>query len=102
MLKQKLVDLVTTAVKEAQTASKLPAFTLPEIVIEHPQNPEHGDYSSSVALKLAKEARMKPVDIAKAAADFIHPLLEIEKVDVAPPGFINFTLKKGWLSRQVD
>ncbi|MBN1161737.1 MAG: arginine--tRNA ligase [Dehalococcoidales bacterium] len=102
MLKQAIADLLTKAFKEAQKAGKLPAFTLPEIVIEHPQNPEHGDYSSSVALKLAKEARMKPLDIAKAIISFITRSPEIAKVDVAPPGFINFTLKKEWLAKQVN
>jgi arginyl-tRNA synthetase len=102
MLKQTIADSITKAVKEAQKAGKFPAFTLPEMTIEHPQNPEHGDYSSSVALKLAREARMKPLDIAKAVVSFISPSPEIEKVEVAPPGFINFTLKKGWLAKQVD
>ena len=102
MLKQIIADLLTKAMKEAQKAGKLPAFTPPEIVIEHPQNPEHGDYSCSLALKLAREARMKPLEIAKAIAGFIAPSPEIEKVDIAPPGFINFTLKKVWLAKQVD
>jgi arginyl-tRNA synthetase len=102
MLKQTIADLITKAVKEAQKAGKLPAFTLPEIVIEHPQNPEHGDYSSSIPLKLTKSARMKPLDIAKNIVSFIDPSPEIVKVDIAPPGFINFTLKNEWLSRQVD
>ena len=102
MLKQTIADLLTKAFKEAQKAGKLPAFTLPEIVIERPQNPERGDYSSSIALKMAKEARMKPLDIAKAVIGFIVPSPEIARVDIAPPGFINFTLKNDWLSRQVD
>jgi arginyl-tRNA synthetase len=102
MLKQTIAELLTKAVKEAQKAGKLPAFTPPEIVIEHPQNPEHGDYSCSLALKLAREARMKPMEIAKAIAHFIAPSPEIEKVDIAPPGFINFTLKNDWLAKQVD
>jgi arginyl-tRNA synthetase len=102
MLKQKIADLVAKAMKEAQKAGKLPSFNLPEIVIEHPQNPEHGDYSSSLALKTAREARMKPMDIATAIAGFVAPSPEIEKLNVAPPGFINFTLKNDWLSKQVD
>jgi len=77
MLKQTIADLLTKALKEAQKAGKLPVFALPEIVIEHPQNPEHGDYSSSVSLKLAREARMKPLEIAKAVSGFIVPSLDI-------------------------
>ncbi len=102
MLKQSIANLVNKAVAAAQKAGKLPTFTPPEVVVEHPQNPEHGDYSSSLALKLAREARMKPLDIAKAVISFLSPSPEIEKVEVAPPGFINFTLKKEWLAKQAD
>ncbi len=102
MLKQKISELIAKAMAKAQKAGKLPAFDLPEIVIEHPQNPEHGDYSCSVSLKLTKIARMKPLDIAKDIVNFIPASPEIEKVDIAPPGFINFTLKKEWLAKQVD
>ncbi len=102
MLKQTLTDLIAKAIAAAQKAGKLPPFTPPEIVIEHPQNPEHGDYSSSVPLKLTKAARNKPLDIANSIISFIKPSAEIEKVNVAPPGFINFTLKKEWLAKQVD
>jgi len=102
MLKQTIAEILNKAVEKAQKAGILPTFTPPEIVVEHPQNPEHGDYSCSVALKLAREARMKPLDIAKTIASSISHSPEIEKVDVAPPGFINFTLKKEWLAKQVD
>jgi arginyl-tRNA synthetase len=102
ILKENLAGLVRNAVIGAQKANKLPAFTPPEILIEHPQDPAHGDYSSSVALKLAKEARMKPLDIAKATVGYIPTSPEIERVEIAPPGFINFTLKKEWLAKQVD
>ncbi len=97
MLKQKIAELLTKAITKAQAEGKLPAFDPPEIIIEHPQNPDHGDYSSSVSLKLTKTAKMKPLDIAKTIVSFIASSPEIEKVDIAPPGFINFTLKKAWL-----
>ena len=45
MLKQKLIELLKRAAAEAQQLDKLPSVTLPEVVIEHPQNAEHGDYA---------------------------------------------------------
>jgi arginyl-tRNA synthetase len=102
MLKQTLTELIVKAIQAAQKAGKLPPFTPPEIVIEHPQNPDHGDYSTSIPLKLAKAAKMKPLDIANNITAFIVSSPEIEQVTIAPPGFINFTLKKGWLVKQVD
>jgi arginyl-tRNA synthetase len=102
MLKQTITELIIKAIAAAQKAGKLPPFTLPDIVIEHPQNPEHGDYSTSISLKLTNAAKMKPLDIANNIISFIVPSAEIEKVNVAPPGFINFTLKNSWLAKQVD
>jgi len=70
--------------------------------VERPQNPEHGDYASSLPLKLARAISVDPLAIAKDVAELIAPSLEIEAITVAPPGFINFTLKTDWLIGQVD
>jgi arginyl-tRNA synthetase len=102
MLKQIIAELIKKAVSEAQKAGKLPAVTLPDVVIERPQKPEYGDYASSVSLKLARAVGTSPMTIAREIANFIEPSEEIESVTVAPPGFINFTLKSDWLMRQVD
>jgi len=102
MLKQRLIELLTQAASQAQQLGKLPAVTLPEIAVEHPQNPEHGDYASSFPLKLARATGVSPLTIAKDMVGLIAPSPEIDSVAVAPPGFINFTLKNDWLTRQVD
>jgi arginyl-tRNA synthetase len=102
MLKQKLIELMTQAAIAAQQAGKLPSVTLPEIIIEHPQNPEHGDYASSLPLKLARATGISPLTIASDIVSFISPTPEIEQVAVAPPGFINFILKSDWLTSQID
>jgi arginyl-tRNA synthetase len=102
MLKETIAELVKNAAAEAQQAGKLPAVTLPDITIERPQKSEYGDYASSISLKLARAVGLKPMDIARQITAFIKPSEEIEKINVAPPGFINFTLKSEWLERQVD
>ena len=101
MIRQKLIELLTQAASQAQESGKLPSVVLPEIIVEHPQNPEHGDYASSLPLKLARATGVKPLTIAEDIAGFIAPGPEIESITVAPPGFINFTLKSGWLTGQV-
>jgi arginyl-tRNA synthetase len=102
MLKQTITELLTQAIARAQQEGKLPAISLPEIVIERPQNPEHGDYACSISLKLARAAGTNPLDIAKEIAGYIKPSPEIESVTAAAPGFINFTLKNSWLAGQVN
>ena len=80
----------------------LPSVNLPEIILEHPQNITYGDYASNISLKLARPLGMNPLVIAKEIIAHIEPSPEVERVSVAPPGFINFALKNGWFTNQVQ
>jgi len=102
MLKYKIARLLEQAAKAAQVEGLLPAIALPEVIVEHPQNPEHGDYASSLPLKLAKAARMDPLAIAKTLANLLAETKEVERVSVAAPGFLNFFLTDKWLAEQVE
>ena len=102
MVKQKLIEMLTQAASQAQQLGKLPAVALPEVAVERPQNPEHGDYASSFPLKLARATGVSPLTIAEDMVGLIVPSPEIDTITVAPPGFINFTLKTDWLTGQVD
>ncbi len=101
-VKQRLAELLAQAVSDAQQSGKLPSVVLPEVVIERPQNPEHGDYASSLPLKLARATGVNPLAIANDIVSLMVPGSEIAHVAVAPPGFINFTLKNDWLTEQVN
>ena len=101
-LKQRLVELLTRAASEAQQLGKLPQVTLPEVVMEHPRNPEHGDYASSFALKLARATGSEPLAIASDMVGLIVPGPEVSRITVAPPGFINFVLRNDWLTGEVE
>jgi arginyl-tRNA synthetase len=100
--KKELIDMLNRAAVTAQQSNKLPAVSLPEVTLEHPQNPEHGDYASSFPLKLARAARTNPLTIAKDLAYLMEKETGIADITVAPPGFINFTLKAGWVTSQVN
>jgi len=102
MLKQKLATCLQQAVLEAQQQGRLASAALPEVVIEHPQNPEYGDFASGLPLKLARAMGMPPMAIAEKMSEHILAPPEIEKVSIASPGFINFTLRANWLSKQVE
>ena len=102
MIKQRIIELLAQAADKAQKSGKLPSVAVPEITIEHPQNPAHGDYASSLPLKLARATGASPLAIAEDLVGLVAPAPEVETATVAPPGFINFTLKSDWLTRQVD
>ena len=100
-IKHKLAKVLEQAAREAQQEGVLAATALPEIVIERPQNPEHGDYASSLPLKLARTTDKAPPAIAEKIIEFMPPLPEVSRIVVASPGFINFSLSTGWLTEQV-
>lgn len=102
MIRDRIGRSLTDAALEAKSKGLLPDVELPEVSIEHPQNAAHGDYASSFPLKLARAARQNPLDIARSIVKVMPGIPEVEKVDIAPPGFINFTLKRTWLSDQVE
>jgi arginyl-tRNA synthetase len=101
MIRRRLIELLKQAAKKAQESGKLPEVVLPEIVIEHPQNPEHGDYASSLPLKLARASGVNPLTIAEEIVGLVATTTEVSRVSVAPPGFINFTLSGSWLTGRV-
>ncbi len=100
-IKHKLAKVLEQAAREAQQEGVLAATALPEIVVERPQNPEHGDYASSLPLKLARTTEIAPPAIAEKIIEFMPPLPEVSRIVVASPGFINFNLSTGWLTEQV-
>ena len=101
-IKEEITELLEKAANEAMRRNLLPPMVMPDILLERPQNPEHGDYASPLALKLARGARMNPLTIAESLASLIQLPKEIERIAVAAPGFINFSLRSDWLIRQVE
>ncbi len=100
-LKKKIAEALAGAAIKAQQAGKLPATTLSDVYLEHPQKPEHGDLATSFPLKLARAAGANPMVIAKNLIELIAPVPEVESVTIAPPGFINFKINAAWLTQQV-
>ena len=92
---ENLDQLVRAAISAAQEQGDLPAFEVGDVGLERPNDMSHGDWTSTVALRSAKLAHMKPRDIASAIAKHIEGSKEIDKVEIAGPGFINFYLSTG-------
>ncbi len=67
------------------------------VVIERPRNPDHGDYATNIALRLAKPAGKPAREVAESIAERLRETTGIERVDVAGPGFLNITLGAGTL-----
>ncbi len=65
---------------------------LERVVVEPPRDAAHGDLATNAAMALAKDAGLKPRDLAERLAAELGKLPQITKVEVAGPGFINMTL----------
>ena len=101
MIKDELAQLIEKAAAEAQSRKLIPSVAMPDVVIERPQNPEHGDYACALPLKLARMAKMNPMKIGGHIVGLIQCPPGCGKVELVPPGFINFSLTQGWLTEQV-
>ncbi len=95
--------------KEIQTALAESGFEAKEITLEHPADMSYGDFSTNVALALAKQAKQSPRELAGKLAEILtSPALRqgrasefIEKIEVAGAGFINFFLKPQFFAAQI-
>ena len=70
-----------------------------EIALERPANPDHGDWSSNVALATAKAAGRNPRELGQQLVDHLQaaPPAHVTAIEIAGPGFVNFHLGDTWL-----
>ena len=102
LVKDTVAAIVATALEQANRDGVINVDTAPDIEIERPNNPEHGDFATNLPLRLARAARANPMQLAQLIAERIQPGPEIAGVEAAPPGFINFKFSDQWLQGQVE
>ncbi len=95
-------DLIAHAVQQARSEGTLQLETMPEIQVERPANPQHGDFATSLPLRLARATRINPIELAESLVLHIPPCEQVDRVAAAPPGFINFYLRDRWVQEQVE
>ena len=94
LLQNQVVDAIAVALEKVSESGELPISTIPSPVVEPPKRPEWGDFSCNVAMTLASTVKQSPLKIAAVLAESLRtgfPEL-FKQIDVAPPGFLNFTL----------
>ncbi len=62
------------------------------VALERPKNRDHGDWATSIALKVAKRVDMNPRDVAQELHAALSAIAGITSIDIAGPGFLNITL----------
>ena len=93
-------DTLRAALRAALKDMELPWPA--KLVVEPPREAKHGDLSTNAAMLLAKEARRNPRELGQALAERLSALCpDIERVEVAGPGFCNVTFKPSFWRRAV-
>ena len=91
-MKDRLRRQISDALQACFDNDTLHSGVVPEVQIEVPGNPEHGDFSSNLAMTMARAEKKSPRQIAEALVAALGDCDFLCKVEIAGPGFINFTL----------
>lgn len=97
-LKQRMREIIYKALNDLGIE-----FNLFDVMVEVPKNRENGDFSSNIAMQLTKALKDNPRNIAEKIVDKIKDnTKEIDKVEIAGPGFINIYLKDEYVFSGID
>ena len=91
-MKQQLEAILKQALGQLKADGVLAEDIAPDIQLERARDKQHGDFASNIALMLAKAAKRKPIDLAEAIVAAIPANANIDNINIAGPGFINFKL----------
>ncbi len=80
----------------ADAVARLSGGEVPDLALERPAQAEHGDYATSVAMRLAPVLSRPPREIAEELAVALREIPGVASVEVAGPGFLNLRLDGGW------
>jgi arginyl-tRNA synthetase len=101
-VKRDVTDRIVGAVREVAAARGLPLGDQPTPSVERPKKAEHGDFTTNVALAMAKRAGEKPVALAQEIAAALRRDSTFTRVDVAGPGFVNVALAPAAFHRALE
>ena len=91
-MKEHIRSLLERSLAALRDEGDLALDPLPDIVVERSRGDDHGDFASPVALALARVARRKPREIAERIRARLPESASIASVEIAGPGFINFSV----------
>lgn len=98
---ENLKDILSAALSSIASEKGLALPEGFEVRIERPRQEGHGDWATNIAMQLAKSFGMSPRDLASRIIDKISGNDVIEKVEIAGPGFMNFTLTPRWIEETI-
>ena len=104
MIRDRIEKLLREALNQLKKEGKLGDFELGTIALEHPENKDYGDYSSSIALALAKQQKKNPLAMAKEIVDELNKSKPdwLADVKAVAPGVVNMRLSQKTLVEELQ
>ncbi len=110
MLRQKIDSLVNDAVEKLAAAGFFGSADIDKIIgtgtVSVCKDAVHGDYASNIAMRLAGAAKKPPREIAQKIAEELNQNKKaakiFKKIEVAAPGFVNFSLSDGYALAEAE
>jgi arginyl-tRNA synthetase len=102
LIRDEIISLLEQALKSAEHAGAVSSVPNHTISVEHPNRQEHGNFSSNLPLKIQGLVKIKALDLAEIIIAHIPTHNAVERVEIAPPGFINFFLADKWVAQQAS
>ena len=93
-MREHLEELLAQSLLHLQRDGVLPPGAEPTAQLERTRSPEHGEFASNVAMVLAKAAGRPPRELAQSIIDRMPKSRQVERLEIAGPGFINFFLHR--------
>ena len=93
-MKEHIEELLAQSLLHLQREGVLPEESEPTIQLERTRSPEYGEFASNLAMVLCKAAGMPPRELAQAIIDRLPRSRQLERTEIAGPGFINFFLNR--------
>jgi arginyl-tRNA synthetase len=102
LVRDRISQLVAEAIERARQEGVVQLETMPQVLMERPSNPEHGDFATSLPLRLARSTRINPLQLAEMLVARMPNSSEVDRVEAALPGFVNFFLQNRWVQQQIE
>jgi arginyl-tRNA synthetase len=93
-VKEHIEELLAQSLLHLQRDGVLPGEDESAVQLERTRSPEHGEFASNVAMVLAKQAGIPPRELAQAIIDRLPRSRQVNRMEIAGPGFINFFLNR--------
>ncbi|MEX6503842.1 arginine--tRNA ligase [Pseudomonas zhanjiangensis] len=101
-MKDSIRHLIQQALTRLTTEGVLPEGLSPTIQVENTKDKSHGDFASNIAMMLAKPAGLKPRELAEKLIAALPADAQVNKVEIAGPGFLNFYQNTQALAERLD